>query len=427
MTIEHAAITDPEIHEPKGISTALDGQVYVCNGSGSGTWMSQQALPSTVVYVETVDDFPTAVSDVITLDAGTLYQINKIVDVGANRFIVSEDSILIGVHRELAGITSSTTGALFSATGVDFRIQSLTLDAPSCSDLYTFDGSNTKTMSVVDIKSLTHTGDIGTSANSLATIIEFSVYFGGVNGFSFTGATHGPVVINQMSLVGFTGTGLDLGTAVISGGRLSESAVSGTGGADIGISGLASSGNVASGSKFYVEQNNFNGTTTPLDTVQSQDVQWVFLNNTSIENTHREAQIYAKGITGVTSIASANTPVKIEDDSLFTEAHAEQFSTTSDGRITYDGVDDDDFMVTATLTGTCSSGTRDFTVYIAKNGTVLPEISSTREFVASVIDSTTVIGIVELSTSDYLEMWVENDSDSNDFEAKDINIVVMRS
>lgn len=35
---EHVTITDPNIHEPKGISTALENQVYVADGAGSGEW-----------------------------------------------------------------------------------------------------------------------------------------------------------------------------------------------------------------------------------------------------------------------------------------------------------------------------------------------------------------------------------------------------
>lgn len=38
MTIQHKLITDPDIHEPKGTSTALANQVYAANGSGSGSW-----------------------------------------------------------------------------------------------------------------------------------------------------------------------------------------------------------------------------------------------------------------------------------------------------------------------------------------------------------------------------------------------------
>ena len=36
--IQHSAITDPNIHEPKGITTASNGQVYVADGGGSGDW-----------------------------------------------------------------------------------------------------------------------------------------------------------------------------------------------------------------------------------------------------------------------------------------------------------------------------------------------------------------------------------------------------
>ena len=36
--IEHVNITDPNIHEPKGVAAASVGQVYVADGSGSGDW-----------------------------------------------------------------------------------------------------------------------------------------------------------------------------------------------------------------------------------------------------------------------------------------------------------------------------------------------------------------------------------------------------
>lgn len=38
MTVNHASLTDPELHEPKGASTASSGQVYAANGAGSGAW-----------------------------------------------------------------------------------------------------------------------------------------------------------------------------------------------------------------------------------------------------------------------------------------------------------------------------------------------------------------------------------------------------
>jgi hypothetical protein len=42
--VNHSTLTDPFLHEPKGIATASSGQVYVANGSGSGTWTNKQTL-----------------------------------------------------------------------------------------------------------------------------------------------------------------------------------------------------------------------------------------------------------------------------------------------------------------------------------------------------------------------------------------------
>ena len=38
MSIQHAVISDPNIHEPKGVAAATAGQVYVADGAGSGDW-----------------------------------------------------------------------------------------------------------------------------------------------------------------------------------------------------------------------------------------------------------------------------------------------------------------------------------------------------------------------------------------------------
>lgn len=38
-TVQHSELTDPNIHEPKDITTAQDGQVYVADGANSGNWV----------------------------------------------------------------------------------------------------------------------------------------------------------------------------------------------------------------------------------------------------------------------------------------------------------------------------------------------------------------------------------------------------
>lgn len=38
MAVAHSTITDPNIHEPKGVAAASADQLYHANGAGSGTW-----------------------------------------------------------------------------------------------------------------------------------------------------------------------------------------------------------------------------------------------------------------------------------------------------------------------------------------------------------------------------------------------------
>ncbi len=38
--VNHSTLTDPFLHEPKGVAAASSGDVYLANGSGSGAWTS---------------------------------------------------------------------------------------------------------------------------------------------------------------------------------------------------------------------------------------------------------------------------------------------------------------------------------------------------------------------------------------------------
>lgn len=50
MSVQHSAITDPNIHEPKGVASASSGAIYVANGSGSGVWTNRNTLFATPAY-----------------------------------------------------------------------------------------------------------------------------------------------------------------------------------------------------------------------------------------------------------------------------------------------------------------------------------------------------------------------------------------
>lgn len=64
MTVLHSQLTGADLHEPKGIDTALAGEVYVADGAGSGSWEDTSVAESIWVYHETLT--PSAVANIDT-------------------------------------------------------------------------------------------------------------------------------------------------------------------------------------------------------------------------------------------------------------------------------------------------------------------------------------------------------------------------
>jgi hypothetical protein len=51
MTVQHNAITDPDLHEPKGIAAATAGKVYVSDGASSGEWKYAPGKAHAELYI----------------------------------------------------------------------------------------------------------------------------------------------------------------------------------------------------------------------------------------------------------------------------------------------------------------------------------------------------------------------------------------
>jgi hypothetical protein len=66
MSIQHAIIDDPDIHEPKGISTAAANTVYVATGAGTGAWTAAAGSSFGEIYI-------TAGATTQTLSAASAY------------------------------------------------------------------------------------------------------------------------------------------------------------------------------------------------------------------------------------------------------------------------------------------------------------------------------------------------------------------
>jgi hypothetical protein len=91
MTIQHKLITDPDIHEPKGTSTALTQQVYVANGTGSGSWQDQKPAGTLTAVANKVYVTNGAGAGTLQYPAGKLYA-DMYIDAGVTSQTLSASS-----------------------------------------------------------------------------------------------------------------------------------------------------------------------------------------------------------------------------------------------------------------------------------------------------------------------------------------------
>lgn len=100
--LEHVVIQDPDIHEPKDVSTATAGQVYIANGAGSGAW----AAPTIAETFEQTSDVVIA----NTTTEGTL------IGAGIGTLVIPANSLIVGqrVKFMTQGIISDTATPTFN-------------------------------------------------------------------------------------------------------------------------------------------------------------------------------------------------------------------------------------------------------------------------------------------------------------------------
>lgn len=163
-------------------------------------------------------------------------------------------------------------------------------------------------------------------------------------------------------------------------------------------------------------------TLTPLVGVTPAATNWWMSDNTGLRDSRVVGVAYLTA-SALTNIAAANTPVKIAGTTT-ADSLNERFSH-SNNRLTYTGQGPALVQVTAAVSVNASSNNKQFTVWIAKNGSVVTG-SGVTVFVGSVADVRAVTStiLVELQTNQYVEAWIENDSDGTDVTAEALTLTV---
>lgn len=211
--INHNVLTDPFLHEPRGCSTASLGQVYIANGSGSGTWTNHNAITDPFIH-EPRGVSTAAVNQVyVSNGAGSGSWTNLARAVRATG--AADQTITAGVLTILdfdttefntGGYTVASTGRItVPTTGTHIITSGVTVEA-TVSALTSAILVITRNANVVSSSNFDHTLSSGsTSALNCSTIINLTA--GDIVDCRLIATGVGvPVVRNIPTFVGLTAT-----------------------------------------------------------------------------------------------------------------------------------------------------------------------------------------------------------------------------
>ena len=428
MAIEHVDIADGERHEPKGISTATSGQVYVAAGDAvTGAWARPNPFAPQVI-VQTAADLPAAVSNVRTLLANTIYVLDGTIDIGADRLVLAAKTTIRGHGAQYSKLLSSNTGNLITATA-DFNLHSFEITAASSTIFAcTGDGAGplAQTANISDFTVQACSG-MGTFTDWYAVFWQRGAVVSSTTPLIFAGSC----VILILELVewiyGYS-TAIDLGAATFntcSIFRCGFGDLTATAGQHIDIA--AASANINATKTGRITFCTFSGSATAILNYTVAELQWDVFDNLGQADSSRDAHGYMHTTTA-TTISLVNTPYVVTGSTNWANdaGSLNQFTMTTGGRFTYTGLVTRKFLVQCIVNGTHtgSPGAESFIHTIAKNGTPIDSTRALREYDAGTTGVVTCGGLVTLASTDYLEVWVENITGTKTWSSEGLNMII---
>jgi hypothetical protein len=361
------------------------------------------------VIVNTIADLPAAVGGVITLAANTLYVQADDVAFSTSRLVFGANTVYSGLDSLV--VTASYTGTLpfLTFTNISGSTKNIKFVHPN-SPLYSFTDSGTNVLRIVDVA---YAGaSIGTFGGN-GSSVRFTNFSGSTTSNGLLLAGNWKAFLFQPALSSIAaGTFIDLGTATFDSISVTETTLDYPAGAFF-MSGEPNSGNINTGGLATISKTRLTGSGTPLEQITPDDARFTFSQNDKIRDSRSDGILYIQGNTVATTIASANTPALAAG--VWTIGPLGQFTGTTGGRLTYVGGKDARLPITISVSvaPTLSTGIA-MSVYIAINGTIVAGSRGRGTGSAGLPDSITIPWQHTFTTNDFLEVFVENNTNATD-------------
>ena len=378
-----------------------------------------------IQFINSIDDFPAAITSVITLLENVTYFICSEIDLVGSRLVGAANTTIIGGSSENCRIKSTglsaATALISSAWSLPMR--NITIEHGTALNLDATANAN----QVIDwfgVNFEDSTTAIGTIKNYDNTIFN-TIGFLNSGGLTFDG-TIGTIAFTDTIFENATAlTSIILPTTLTVSRRFridNSSFVSLSGETALNVSTSATIPNEG-----YILNNvNFSGGGTYLTGVQSTDNKARFEGCRNIDNSGNIGQYFMVGNATATTISVSGTFYKVAGTTS-TGTYVEKFDvTTTSNKAVYSGSLVGFYKVTV-VASMLTGNNKVLAVRIAKNGTTTTS-SQTKSTSNGSSRSESIMSqdVVQLSNTDYIEVFVANTTDTTNITVEDLNVIIER-
>lgn len=374
------------------------------------------------VFVFSKLDLPTPSGGVITLADNYTYFITKTIDLTGDRLVGGINSVIIGGSSENCILKSTGLNAATALiTSVySLPIRNITITHGTALNL---DGDGTTTALDWFGVNFTDCATVGTIKDYTNFVMSDSAFLNSGN-LTFDGTIGTIGMSNCLFDCASTSTALILPATLTVSRRFriiysSFVVLSGETGINVNASATISS------ERYILDTVNFSGGGTYTNGVTYTDNKALFVNCVGITNTSTKGFMYMLNNGTDTAIGVANVNVWVKATGTTTSGTNSKFTHTTN-RLTYNGAFTNSFLVTLNATARSGGTNQVISIGVAKNGTIISESESIiRTTTSNVEHSGSTQAVLEMVSTDYVELFVRNTS-STDIRVTDFNFNVVK-
>lgn len=374
------------------------------------------AVSSKTVVVSDISDFPAPVSGVITLNGNTDYLIVQDITT-ANRFVIAASSTIRASASQIIKLEYTGTGVMFTGVNPNFRMEGITVSCPNGTlfNVTSPTANGVLQMIEMNVEAMANGGTLDGLFICRFSAVAFEAIT--VDGFKFAGNFKN-FIVNTSIQFQVAGTFLDLQSATFDTINIMNCSMNSVGAGCNFLKGATSSANINVGGLGSVTNNRFFGTGNQLVTLTPNDARWYFSRNDEIADTRPDALLCLVNNLTATVITTVNTPVKVTG--TWTTERVSFFTGGASGRATYIGEKPltTPITIASSIVG-ATGGDKQATTYIAVNGAVINCTKTQATVNSAKAGSFTNIWQIQLQPNDYIELFVENNTDTVDLVVKD--------